>query len=157
MATTNTYTQVYVQFVFAVKFRSNLIKPEWEDELHKFITSVVKTNNHLLVAINSCFDHIHILIAMKPHQSMADLMSVVKSKSSLFVNEKKFIKSKFRWQEGYGGFSYSKSHVDRVIKYIDNQKEHHKKISFKDEYLALLKKYEVEYNEEYVFHELLDG
>jgi putative transposase len=150
----NTYTQLYVHFVFAVKYREAVIAPEWEDRLHRYITGIVKGNGHKLLAINSVSDHLHLLIGLNPTQSISELMRTVKGDSSEYVNKERFTSRKFQWQEGYGAFSNSKSHVDAVIKYILNQKEHHKKASFRDEFLKILNEYKVEYDEKYVFREL---
>src|ERR1700752_208221 len=131
----NTYTQIHLQFVFAVKHRSNIIHNSWEDELYKYITAIIQNNSHKLLAINGMPDHIHILVGMRPVQSISELLQDIKRSSSKWINEKGFTKSKFEWQEGYGAFSYSLSHVKNVINYINNQKEHHKTQSFKDEYI----------------------
>lgn len=153
MASTNTYSQLYVQFVFAVKYRSGLIQIDWEEQLHKFITTIDQNQQNKLLSINSAYDHTHLLVGLKPNQSCSELMEQVKGKSSLFINEKKFTKNKFRWQEGFGAFSYSRSQIDDVIKYILHQKEHHHKMTFREEYMGLLKKFEINYDEKYVFHE----
>jgi putative transposase len=151
----NTYTQIHIHFVFAVKYRLGLINPEWKEQLYKYITEITQSNNHKLLAINGMPDHIHILIGMRPTQSISDLMKEVKQSSSLWINEKKLSSIKFEWQEGYGAFSYSKSQIDNVVKYINNQEEHHKKKSFIEEYLEMLTKFEVEYDEKYVFKDLI--
>jgi putative transposase len=151
----NTYTQIHIHFVFAVKFRLGLIDKEWKEQLNKYITEIIQSNKHKLLAINGMPDHIHILIGMRPTQSISDLMKEVKQSSSLWINENKFTKKHFEWQEGYGAFSYSKSQIDGVVKYINNQEEHHKKQSFKQEYLEILTKFEIEYDEKYIFKELI--
>lgn len=151
----NTYTQIHIQFVFAVKFRNGLINPSFKGELYQYISGILKQHNHKLLAINGMPDHLHIFIGMRPTQSISDLMQDIKGSSSKWINEKKFLKIKFEWQEGYGAFSYSKSHVDTVIKYIKNQEEHHKKESFRDEYLKFLKAFEIEYDERYIFRDLI--
>lgn len=151
----NTYTQIHIQFVFAVKFRKALIQPIWKDELFKYITGIIQKNNHKLLAINGMPDHIHILIGLRPTQSISDLMQLVKSNSSKWVNEKGFLSSKFEWQEGYGAFSYSKSHLKNVIRYIENQEQHHKKKTFLEEYVEFLEKFEVEYDSRYIFIDLI--
>ena len=150
----NTYTQIHIHFVFAVKFRLGLIDNEWKEQLNKYITEIIHSNKHKLLAINGMPDHIHILIGMRPTQSISDLMKEVKQSSSLWINNHKFTKKHFEWQEGYGAFSYSKSQIDGVVKYINNQEEHHKKQSFKDEYLEILTKFEIEFDEKYIFKEL---
>ncbi len=152
----NTYSQLYIHCVFAVKYRAAVISTEWEDRLHKYITGIVQNNGHKLLAINSVSDHLHLFFGLHPKQSISDLMRLVKGDSSEFINKEKLTKSKFQWQEGYGGFSNSRSQIDGVVKYVLNQKEHHKKITFRDEYLKLLKNYEIDFDEKYLFHDLLD-
>ena len=151
----NTYTQIHLQFVFAVKYRNGLIHASFKEELYKYISGIIKENNHKLLAINGMPDHLHIFIGMRPSQSISDLLQDIKGSSSKWINEKKFLKVKFEWQEGYGAFSYSKSHVNDVINYIQNQESHHKKESFRDEYLKFLKVFEIEYDERYIFKELI--
>jgi len=151
----NTYTQIHIQFVFAVKYRACLIHPSWKEELYMYITGITKENGHKLLAINGMSDHIHILIGLRPSQSISDLMQDIKGGSSKWINLKKFLKIKFEWQEGYGAFSYSKSQIKNIIHYIKNQENHHKTKSFRIEYLEILKEFEIEYNENYIFKELL--
>lgn len=151
----NTYTQIHIQFVFAVKHRHSLIGSSWKNELYQYITGIVQNNNHKLVAINGTADHIHILIGVRPHQSIASLMQEVKANSSRWINEKKFIKEKFEWQSGYGAFSYGKSQLTNVIVYIQNQEQHHLKKTFLQEYKEFLEKFEIDYDEKYIFQELL--
>ncbi len=151
----NTYTQIHIQFVFVVKYRQGLIHDSFKDELYKYITGIVTAHNHKLLAINGMPDHVHVLIGMRPTQSISDLMQDVKGNSSKWINEKKFLNIKFEWQGGYGAFSYSKSHVDRVINYILNQENHHKKETFREEYLRFLKEFDVEYDEQYIFRDLI--
>ncbi|MEX0996541.1 MAG: IS200/IS605 family transposase [Flavobacteriaceae bacterium] len=153
----NTYTQIHIHFVFAVKFRNALVRPSFKDELYKYITGVIQNNNHKLLAINGMPDHIHILIGLRPSQSISDLMQEVKANSSRWINQKGFLKCKFEWQEGYGAFSYSKSQLKKVILYIENQEKHHKKKTFLEEYEDILKKFEVEYEEKYLFKDLIDS
>ena len=147
----NTYTQIHLQFIFAPKFRLALIQPEWENELYKYITGIVQANNHKMLSVNGMPDHVHMLIGFRSTQSIADLMQDVKAGSSGWINKNKLAKSRFEWQSGYGAFSYSKSHVPDVIAYIQNQKEHHKTKTFLDEYKLFLEKFEVEYEEQYIF------
>ena len=149
----NTYTQLHIQFIFAVKYRAALISKEWKDELHKYITGIFQENKHKMLQINSMPDHIHILIGMRPTQSISALIQNVKTESSKWIKEKKFCKQPFAWQEGYGAFSYSKSHLPDVIRYIQNQEVHHKKETFLDEYRHFLKVFEIEYDEQYIFKE----
>ncbi len=151
----NTYTQVHIQFVFAVKYRDGVIQSSWKDELYKYITGVVQGNKHKLISINGMADHIHILIGLRPTQSISNLMQDIKGSSSKWINEKKFIKGKFEWQEGYGAFSYGKSQIKHVIEYIENQELHHRRKTFKEEYLDFLQKFDVDYDEKYIFKELV--
>ncbi|MEO0046979.1 MAG: hypothetical protein RL705_2170 [Bacteroidota bacterium] len=147
----NTYTQIHIQFVFAVKFRDGLIHLSFKDELYQYIAGIIKHHNHKLLAINGMPDHIHIFVGMRPSQSLSDLLQDIKGSSSKWINEKKFLKVKFEWQEGYGAFSYSKSQVNNVINYIKNQEQHHETKSFRYEFLEFLKLFEVAYDERYIF------
>jgi len=147
----NTYTQLYIQFVFAVKGRESLIQQEWKQELYKYITGIVQNNKSKLLAINGVSDHVHVFIGYKPSVSIPDLVKDIKVASSFWINGNKRTKMKFNWQEGYGAFSYSRSHIDAVCKYIQNQESHHQKKTFKEEYLEFLKQFEVEYEEKYLF------
>lgn len=149
----NTYTQIHIQFVFAVKYRSALIDIEWKERLHQYITGIFQANKHKMLQINSMPDHIHIFIGMRPHQSISSLIQNVKTESSKWIKEQNLSKD-FAWQEGYGAFSYSKSQVDDVIRYIQNQEIHHRKETFLDEYKMFLKAFEVEWDEQYIFKEL---
>lgn len=147
----NTFTQIYIQVIFSPAYREALISKTWEEELYKYITGIIQGEGHKLIAINGHKDHIHIFIGMKPHQSLSDLIKLTKTHSTNWINERKFVKGKFIWQRGYGGFSYGHSQIDDVAKYIMNQKVHHQKNSFKEEYLLFLKKFDVEYKDEYLF------
>lgn len=148
----STFSQIYIQIVFAVKNRDALIDRDWENELYKYITGIIQNKGQKLIAINGMPDHIHLLIGMKPACCLADLVREIKKSTNTFIREKKFSKFRFEWQEGYGAFSYSHSALDNVIMYIDNQKQHHARMNFRDEYIDFLKKFEVEYKEEYLFH-----
>lgn len=147
----STYSQIYIQVVFAVKGRQSLIASSWEEELYKYISGIVKNKEQKMLAINGMPDHIHFLIGMKPTCCLSDLVREIKKSSNDFIKEKNFCKHKFQWQEGFGAFSYSHSSLDRVIVYILNQKEHHKKKSFKDEYIDFLSKFKNEFKNEYLF------
>ncbi len=147
----NTYSQIYLQIVFCVKGRQNLILENHREEIHKYITGIVQNRECKMLAIYCMPDHTHILIGLKPSILIADLVRDIKSSSSRFINDNNWIKGKFSWQEGYGVFSYSRSHIDNVVKYILNQEEHHKKRTFKEEYIELLQKFEIEYNGKYLF------
>ena len=149
----NTYTQLHIQFVFAVKYRAALIQKEWKQRLHQYITGIIQKNEHKMLQINSMPDHIHIFIGMRPNQSISSLAQNVKTESSKWIKDNKFCKSAFAWQEGFGAFSYSKSHVGSVIRYIQNQEAHHKKETFLDEYMKMLKAFEIKYDEQYIFKE----
>ena len=146
-----TFSQIYIQVVFAVKNRDSLIKSEWEERLYQYITGIIRGKEQKLLAINGTQNHIHIFIGMKPSCCLSDLVREVKKSSNSFIKDNKFSKFKFDWQEGYGAFSYSHSQIDNVIKYVMNQKEHHKKVTFKDEYIKFLKKFEIEHDEKYLF------
>jgi REP element-mobilizing transposase RayT len=147
----NTYSQLYVQIVFAVKGRQNLISKNNREELHKYITGIVQNREQKMLAIFCMPDHIHVFVNIKPSISISDLVRDIKANSTKFINERNWIKGKFNWQEGFGAFSYSKSHIGNVINYILNQEEHHKAKTFKTEYLDFLEKFEIEYNEKYLF------
>ncbi len=147
----NTYTQIHLQVIFAVKKRTGLIQKEWKDELYKYITGIVQAQDHKLLAINGMPDHLHIFFGMRPIQSLSDLMQDIKQDSSKWINNKKITKEKFEWQQGFGAFSYSKSQASRVIDYVQNQEVHHRKIRFLEEYKSFLEKFEIEYDERYIF------
>ena len=146
-----TFSQIYIQVVFSVKGRYSLIHSSWEAELYKYITGIISNKGQKLIAINGMPDHIHILIGMKPSCCLSDLVREIKKSSNKFIAEKRFTKYAFSWQEGYGAFSYSHSALDNVIRYINNQKEHHKTKSFKDEYKEFLIKFKIEHKDEYLF------
>lgn len=150
----NTYTQIYLQFVFAVENRVSLIRSAWKDELYKYITGIVQNNKHKLIAINGMPNHIHVFIGYKPHQLIPDLLQDIKGSSSTWINKKRFIKGHFDWQAGYGAFSYSQSHIERVAKYIMDQEKHHKKKTFREEYIELLKRFNISYDERYVLKDV---
>jgi putative transposase len=147
----NTYSQVYLHIVFAVKGRQNLIRVEIREDLHKYITGIITNRDQKLLSIFCMPDHTHLLVSLKPSISISDLVRDIKAGSSKFINNTKLIKGKFSWQEGFGVFSYSRSQIDTVIKYIQNQEKHHRKKSFKEEYLEFLEKFAVEYDEKYLF------
>jgi len=147
----DTYSQIYIQIVFAVKNRNALISLSWEEKLFQYITGIIKNKGQKLIAINGVSDHIHIFIGLKPNCCLSDLVREVKKASTVFINDNKLSKYKFNWQAGFGAFSYSKSHIGAVYNYVMNQKTHHKKKSFKEEYLKFLKEYEIPYEEKYLF------
>ncbi len=148
-----TYTQLHIHCVFAVKYRAAMIQPAWEAIIHKYITGIIQNNGHKLLVINSVSDHLHLFIGLNPNQSISEIMRLVKGDSSEFINKKKFTSRKFNWQEGYGAFSNSHSQIDSVVKYISNQKEHHHTKTFKEEYLDMLNKYSIPYDERYIFQD----
>ena len=152
----NTFTQIYLQFVFAVQNRSSLISSKWKNELYKYITGIVQNNNHKLIAINGMSNHIHLFVGYKPHQSIPDLLQDIKGSSSKWINRKTFIQGKFAWQAGYGAFSYSHSQINNVVQYIMNQEEHHRIKTFREEYIQLLKRFNIEYNERYILKDILE-
>jgi putative transposase len=147
----NTYSQIYIQIVFAVQGRRNLIRPEIKEEVQKFISGVIRNRNQKLLAINCMPDHAHIFISIKPDIMISGLVGDIKTASSNFINKKGWIKGKFSWQEGFGAFSYSHSHIDRVVKYILNQDRHHKKKTFREEHTEFLNRFHVDFNETYLF------
>lgn len=147
----DTYSQIYIQVIFAVQNRHALIQQPWEEELYKYITGIVQNKGQKMLAINGTHNHIHFFIGMKPTCCLSDLVREIKKSSNIFINEKEFIKSNFKWQEGFGAFSYSHSQLTDVIQYIEKQKEHHKKKTFKEEYLAFLKAFEIEFRDEYLY------
>jgi putative transposase len=147
----NTYTQIYLQLIFSPLGRENVIPQKHKEELQKYTTGIIQNRKHKLLAINYMSDHVHIFIGYSPSNSLPDLLRDIKSNTSSFINNKKWVPGKFRWQEGYGAFSYSHSQLDNVIKYVKNQEVHHSKSSFKQEYLELLQRFDVEYDDRYVF------
>ena len=146
----NTYSQLYIQIVFAVKGRQAFIKENFREELQKYISGIIAQKKQKLYAIYCMPDHTHILVSMKPDIAISDLVRDIKSNSSSFIEDKKFVKN-FSWQTGFGAFSYSKSQSKNVVDYILNQPEHHKKKTFKEEYIDFLQKFEIEYDEKYLF------
>lgn len=147
----NTYTQIYIHVVFAVEGRQNLIRAEHNDELQKYTTGIISGERQKMIAINNMPDHLHLLIGLKPDYALSDLVRAVKAGSSRFINEKRWVAGRFSWQEGFGAFSYSLSQLGAVIRYIENQQKHHAKKSFREEYIELLKKFNVEYDDRYIF------
>ncbi|RYE35750.1 MAG: IS200/IS605 family transposase [Sphingobacteriaceae bacterium] len=151
----NTYYQIYLQVVFAVKYRQALIKKEWKSQLFAVIGNLINETNCKTIIVNGVEDHVHCFLSLKPVVSVSELMKTVKAKSSKYINDHALTQERFEWQEGYGVFSYGQSGVDAVYHYIQNQEEHHKKQSFKDEYLNFLKKYRIAYDDRYLFQELV--
>jgi len=147
----NTYTQLYIHFVFAVQNRLSLIHKDWQTSLYKYMNGIIEQQGHKPFSINGMPDHVHILVSMNPTQALSDLMYHVKRSSSLWINENKLAKKKFSWQEGFGAFSYGKSQIPTIINYIENQQKHHMKETFIDEYLTFLREYQIEFDDKYIF------
>ena len=148
----NTYTQIYIHVIFAVSQRQSLIDAKHNDELQKYVTGIISGQNQKLIAINNMPDHVHLLIGLRPDLSLSDLIRDVKANSSKFINEKRWCAGKFSWQEGFGAFSYSRSQLGDVIRYIENQQKHHATKTFGEEYVELLERFEVEYDARYIFN-----
>jgi putative transposase len=147
----NTYTQIYIQVVFAVQGRHSLISQKHDEELHRYITGIVTNQGRKLIAINNMPDHVHILIGQKPNIALSDLVRDIKAGSSGFINEKRWMPGQFSWQEGFGAFSYGHSQLTTVIRYIQNQKEHHRRRTFAEEYQQLLDRFKIPHDERYIF------
>ena len=150
----NTYTQIHLHVVFSVQNRQSLIAESWKERLYQYISGIIKNNGHKMLAIGGMPDHIHILFGLRPSQSLSEIMKVVKGESAKWINQNGFISGKFSWQEGYGAFSYSKSHIPAVVNYILTQEKHHKKTSFIEEYKELLEKFGLEYQEQFLFQKI---
>lgn len=148
----NTYTQIYIHVVFAVQERASLLKTEWREELFRYIAGILKNQGIKLIAIGGVEDHIHILFALNPKVALSNLIRDIKANSSKFINDKGFVRGKFYWQEGFGAFSYSRSQVDAVAKYVLNQEKHHANKTFKGEFIELLERFDIEYDEQYLFN-----
>lgn len=151
----NTYTQIHIQTVFAVKYREAIIAPDWKEELYKYITGIIQNYDHKLLEINGMPDHVHIFFGMRPTQGLSKLMQQVKEDSTKWINSRGFVRHKFNWQEGFGAFSYSRSHVPAVCNYIEKQEEHHRKKTFLTEYKELLTAFEIEFDDAYLFKPLI--
>ncbi|MFW5781318.1 MAG: IS200/IS605 family transposase [Bacteroidota bacterium] len=146
-----TYSQIYIQIVFAVKGRENILVSIWRKEVFKYISGIISQKGHKSIIVNGMSDHVHAFVGLKPSLSISDLARDIKNNSSNYINKNKWVKGKFAWQEGYGSFSYSHSQIEQVYNYILNQEQHHRKKTFREEYIDFLKKFEVEYNEKYLF------
>ena len=145
------FTQLYTQLVFAPKYRERLLKQEIRSEIFSYISGIITNRKHKSIIINGVSDHVHILIGLNPNDKISDLVGAIKRSSSTFINEKRWFRGKFHWQDGYGAFSYGKSQLNRIYKYIKNQESHHQKRTFHDEYIELLKRFEIEYDKRYLF------
>lgn len=146
-----TYSQIYIQSVFAVKGRKNLINKDWKEDLYKYIAGIIKGKDQKPIIINGMPDHVHVFFGLRPAMAISDLIRDIKDNSSNFINSNKWVEGQFCWQAGYGAFSYSASQIDVVYNYILHQEEHHRKKTFREEYTELLKKFNIEYNEKYLF------
>lgn len=146
-----TFSQIYIQCVFAVKGRQNLLQKPWSDEIFKYMAGIIKGKNQKPIIVNGVADHVHLFIGLNPSIAVAELVRDVKNNSSNFINEQQYVMGKFAWQEGYGAFSYAHSQIDQVYQYVLNQEEHHRKKTFKEEYIDFLKKFEIKYDEKYLF------
>ncbi len=151
----NTYTQIHIQTIFAVQNRQSLIQNAWKDKLYKYITGIIQNHDHKILQINGMPDHIHIFFGMRPTQSLSELMQKIKGESSEWINKKGFLRERFSWQAGFGAFSYAKSQVPDVIRYIQNQEKHHKKKTFIEEYSDFLKAFDIDYDERYIFKPII--
>ncbi len=150
----NTYTQIYIHVIIVVKGRKCLIPGDRKNQLYKYITGIIQNKNHKLIVINGVSNHIHMLIGMNPSESLSNLMKEVKRCATNYINEQKWLKGKFAWQAGFGAFSYSRSQLDKVVKYIQSQEKHHQRKSFMEEYVELLEMFEVEFDSRYIFKEV---
>jgi REP element-mobilizing transposase RayT len=146
-----TFSQIYIQYVFTPKGRENLLHKSWRQEVFKYMAGIIKGKGQKPIIINGVSDHVHVFVGLKPSMCISDLVRDIKNNSSNFINEQQFLRNKFAWQDGYGAFSYSHYDLDKMYRYIANQEEHHKKKTFREEYLAFLKEFDVEYNEKYLF------
>ncbi len=147
-----TYSQIYIHVVFAVKERENLLQKPWQIEVFKYMNGIIKGKNQKPIIVNGVEDHVHLFFGLQPSMSISEMVRDIKSNTTKFINDNKFVKGKFLWQEGYGAFSYSHSHIDNVYQYILNQEIHHQKKTFKEEYIEFLQKYEIEHDEKYLFN-----
>ncbi|MBS1542047.1 MAG: IS200/IS605 family transposase [Bacteroidetes bacterium] len=146
-----TFSQIYIHVIFAVRRRENLIGESWKDELHKYIAGIIEGKKQKSIIVNGMADHIHVLIGLRPSTNISDLVSDIKNNSSNFINDRKFLRWHFSWQEGYGAFSYSHSQLNNVYQYILNQERHHRTRTFREEYLEILEKFDITYQSNYVF------
>jgi len=146
-----TFSQIYIQIVFAVNGRANLLQEPWRSEVFKYMSGIIKGKNQKPIIVNGVTNHVHLFVGLKPSMAISDLVRDVKNNSTNFINANKFVRGRFSWQEGFGSFSYSHSQIEQVYQYILKQQEHHRKKTFKEEYLDFLHKFEVEYDEKYLF------
>ncbi|MBK8503228.1 MAG: IS200/IS605 family transposase [Saprospiraceae bacterium] len=149
-----TFSQIYIQYVFAVKGRQNLLHKPWRDEVFKYMSGIIKAKGQKAIIVNGVENHAHVFVGLKPSMNISDLVRDIKNNSSKFINEQKFVRGKFSWQEGYGVFSYSHSQVEAVYQYILDQESHHQKTTFREEYVDLLNKFEIDFDERYLFEDM---
>ncbi len=150
----DTYSQLYIHYIFAVQNRISLIQHDWKDELYQYLIGIVENHHHRMYSINGTSNHLHLLVSMNPKQSPSDLMYHLKRSSSLWINNEHLVAGRFSWQEGFGAFSYGKSQIPQLIHYIETQENHHHKQSFREEYLQFLKLFDVEFDPRYVLKEI---
>ncbi len=146
-----TFSQIYIQVVFAVNGWANILQKPWREDVFKYMAGIIKGKNQKPIIVNGVTDHVHLFIGLKPSMCLSDLVRDVKNNSTNFINDQKLIKGKFNWQEGFGAFSYSQSHIDNVYNYILNQEAHHSRKTFREEYIEFLKEFEIEHDEKYLF------
>ena len=151
----NTYTQLHIHAIYVVKYRDAVIQKAWKDELFKYMTGVLQSYDHKLIQINGVADHVHLFFGMRPKQALSALMAEVKESSSRWINQSGFLQTEFKWQQGFAAFSHSRSQVPAVCRYIERQEEHHRKVTFREEYLKILKDFEVDFDEQYIFKPLV--
>jgi putative transposase len=150
----NTYSQIYIQVVLAVQDRQNLIQKQNQEELHKFMTGIVREREQKLLAVHCMPDHTHLLIGLKPSAALSDVVRDVKNGSTNFINRKRWVLGRFCWQEGFGAFSCGHSQLSGIINYVRDQDRHHARRSFRDEYVRFLQRYEIEHDEKYLLKPL---
>ena len=150
----NTYTEIHLQLIFAVQNRESLIKSSWKDRLYQYITGIVQNNTHKMLIVNGMPDHLHLVIGMRPVQSISDLLQNIKKDSSKWINQNRLALGKFQWQDGYGAFSYKKSDLPVLINYVENQEKHHYKKTFLEEYVEILEEFGISFDERYLFHKI---
>ena len=153
----NTFNQLYIHLVFAVKYRDAALDKSWRQELFQYMTGLIEHRGHKVYAIGGIYDHVHILVSLSPKQAISELVMEIKRASTLWIKQKQYVRCRFAWQDGFGAFSYGKSQVDSVVKYIRNQEAHHLKHTFRDEYISFLQLFGVEYDEKYIFQPMVDA
>lgn len=147
----NTYTKIYIQVVFAVKARQGMLQSPWKEEVFRYMSTIIDNKGHKSIIVNGPSDHVHLFIGLRPSMAISDLVRDIKNNSSKFINQMGIVRGRFEWQNGFGAFSYSPSHIGRVYQYIKNQESHHNKKTFREEYLEILKKSEIDFDSNYLF------